>query len=497
MTTTENTVQTDPATTRRFALAAAELAANTRGENVVLLDLRDRSPVTEFFIIATGTSPRQMRTVAEEIQELGKRMGFKAWHTSGLESAKWILVDCVSVVAHIFDNDSRDFYDLELLWGDCPRIDWRKELGLPPQPEGQERTRTRINFGQSAGLEDIDAEEEDARLDGDDLDEEEGDADMDEDAEEDAPIVMEFPDESTGSNSVEFVEVESPSKRRKRGRTAYPTPIADEDLTEEERSISPVGDLGGASQSTDEDDQERDAENEADGDVEAVSKEDLPASRIRSVPMGGVSSNISGGIADSDEEDQSTDLDAADREQDHKDDVTEAQEAAAETTSFAKPVDGEPGVYISLEGATEIPPGGRKLRSRASERGPKPGTAAPGRVNVNRAKAGVVKGKARKGVEGGLADAPATTAPKKPVVKMSRAGAAKKPAPAKRAPAAKAVTRKAPAKKAPAKKVAAKKPAPRKAAAKKAPVKKPPAKKPAAKKAAPKKAAAKKSTRKR
>ncbi len=270
MTTSQETIIADPAATFRFALAAAEMAANTRAEEVILLDLRGRSPVTEFFIVATGTSPRQMRTVAEEIQDLGKRMGFKAWHMSGFESAKWILVDCVSVVAHIFDGDSRDFYDLELLWGDCPRIDWRKELGLPPLPEGSERVKTRINFGESAGLEDIDAEEEEARLEGDE-EVEEGDADIDEDAELDAPMVIEIPDESTGSNSVEFVEVDPPSKRRERGRSVYPTTIGDEDITEEERSVHPVSDPDGRAQkeSTYEEAQERRTEQQAADDVEA------------------------------------------------------------------------------------------------------------------------------------------------------------------------------------------------------------------------------------
>ncbi len=313
--TTSDKNLAESAASYRFALAAAEMAANTRAEDVVLLDLRERSPVTEFFILATGTSPRQMRTVAEEIQELGKRMNFRAWHTTGFESAKWILVDCVSVVAHIFDADSRDFYDLELLWGDCPRIDWRKELGLPPALETAGRVRTRINFGESAGLEDIDAEEEEARLEGND-EKEEGDADIDEDAELDAPIVMEFPDESTGSNSVEFVEVDPPSKRRKRGRAIYPTTIGDEDITEEERSLHAVGDLGGRSQSTDEDDRERTAEAKAADDVEGVSSEDLPRKKIRTRPMGGVSAGMaSTRIVDTDEEDQLGDVETSARGQ--------------------------------------------------------------------------------------------------------------------------------------------------------------------------------------
>jgi ribosome-associated protein len=263
------------------------MTANTRAENVVLLDLRERSPVTEFFILATGTSPRQMRTAAEEIQELGKRMGFKAWHTTGQESAKWILVDCVNVVAHFFDSDSRDFYDLELLWGDCPRIDWRKELGLPPAAEGSDGIRTRINFSDGAGQDDSDAEEEGL------LESEEGedDADLEEEGDEDAPIVMELPDESTGSNSVEFVEVDPPTKRRRRGSSIYPAPLGDEDLTEEERGMSAVVDRSALS--SDEDDEERAAENQAADDVEAVSAEDLPRRKIRTRPMGGVSASMS------------------------------------------------------------------------------------------------------------------------------------------------------------------------------------------------------------
>ena len=115
--TTREQVAAQRTGARPFALAAAELAANTRCENVVLLDLRSRSPVTEFFVIATGSSPRQMRTVVDEIRDLGKKSGFAPWRMDGYDSARWIVLDCVNVVIHVFDTDSRDFYDLELLWG--------------------------------------------------------------------------------------------------------------------------------------------------------------------------------------------------------------------------------------------------------------------------------------------------------------------------------------------------------------------------------------------
>ncbi len=166
----------------------------------------------------------------------------------GYEGARWIVLDCVNVVLHVFDVDSRDFYDLELLWGDCPRINWRKELGLPPDTFAKAPREKRPDAATGApdltgkiDLDDMEAEAEDARLEGRNLDDEEGDADMDEDSENDAAVVVELPDESTGSNSVEFVEIDPPSKRRQRGRALYPTTVEEEeDTTSEERAMSPI-----------------------------------------------------------------------------------------------------------------------------------------------------------------------------------------------------------------------------------------------------------------
>jgi len=116
-----------------FARVAAQLAVHTRCTDVVLLDVSERSQVTHYFLIATGTSSRQMTTVAEQIAELGEKMGFKPWRTSGAENAKWILIDCVDVVVHLFDAPSRTFYDLEMLWGDCPRVELNLPEGIAPQ----------------------------------------------------------------------------------------------------------------------------------------------------------------------------------------------------------------------------------------------------------------------------------------------------------------------------------------------------------------------------
>jgi len=353
-----------------------------------------------------------MRTVVDELRDLGKKMGFAAWQVNGDESARWILLDCVNVVVHLFDAESRDFYDLELLWGDAPRVDWRKELGLPPAPA--ETAERKDRFAQAAGSDEMEAEEEDARLEGRDDDDEEGDADVDEDAEDDAPIVTEFPDESTGSNSVEFVEIDPPGKRRKRGRTVYPTPLEEqEDTTAEERSMGPIKDLGGASESLDEDDRQRAADAEADRDPEATSREDLPAKKIRSRPMGGVSASLSStDIIEPEEGDQLGDLDASDREQDHKDEIPEAHETAAETIRVG-----------NVELSTEEPsskPRKKALKTRADERAPR--RAAPTPVNPKKAKAGVVIKKPAK------KPAAKKAAAKKPPAKKS---AAKKPVKAK------------------------------------------------------------------
>jgi ribosome-associated protein len=90
----------------------------------VILDMAGVSPVTDFYVIATGTSARQMRTVCDEIDELAEKHRFPSLHRSGYEGETWIAVDYVDVVVHIFNQDARMYYDLENLWGDAKRIEW-------------------------------------------------------------------------------------------------------------------------------------------------------------------------------------------------------------------------------------------------------------------------------------------------------------------------------------------------------------------------------------
>ena len=108
--------------TRDFALAAAKLAAERHCTDIVVMDLEGKSPATDFFVIATGTSNRQMRTVADEISDEARKRGLQRFGRAGYEQARWILLDYVDIVFHIFDSEYRDYYDLELLWGDAEKI---------------------------------------------------------------------------------------------------------------------------------------------------------------------------------------------------------------------------------------------------------------------------------------------------------------------------------------------------------------------------------------
>ena len=110
---------------RTFAVDAARLASQTHCTGITVLDVSAISPVTDFFVIATGTSQRQMRTVCDEIEEIGLPRNFRTVSKPGYESSHWILVDFVDVVVHVFDQEARLFYDLDNLWGDGKPVEWK------------------------------------------------------------------------------------------------------------------------------------------------------------------------------------------------------------------------------------------------------------------------------------------------------------------------------------------------------------------------------------
>jgi ribosome-associated protein len=123
---------------RRFAIDTARLAANTRCHNVVVLDVTDISPVTDFYVIATGTSARQMRTVCDDAVEQAESRDYRPMSTAGYEGDSWLLVDFVDVVLHVFNEQSRGYYDLDNLWGDASRVDWQPDGASNPQDTSPE-----------------------------------------------------------------------------------------------------------------------------------------------------------------------------------------------------------------------------------------------------------------------------------------------------------------------------------------------------------------------
>ncbi len=92
----------------------------------MILDLTRLWPVADFFVIATGTSQRQMHSVCKDLEETAAALGSHAHSRSGYEGQTWIVVDFIDVVVHIFSPEARAYYDLDNLWGDAPKIPWEQ-----------------------------------------------------------------------------------------------------------------------------------------------------------------------------------------------------------------------------------------------------------------------------------------------------------------------------------------------------------------------------------
>ena len=108
------------------------MALDRHCTDIVVLDLRHLSPVTDFFLIATGTSDRQMASLAREMADTAAQSNHPAFSIGGLPQSTWVLIDFIDVVVHLFDTDSRSYYDLEMLWGDAPKTRWKRPRSKRP-----------------------------------------------------------------------------------------------------------------------------------------------------------------------------------------------------------------------------------------------------------------------------------------------------------------------------------------------------------------------------
>ena len=104
---------------KRFSNKVAELALSMKAENVVALDLRGLTTTCDFFVICEGMSGVHVKAIADAIIDGMKDNDERPWHVEGADARTWILIDYVNVVVHVFNVETRDYYQLERLWGDA------------------------------------------------------------------------------------------------------------------------------------------------------------------------------------------------------------------------------------------------------------------------------------------------------------------------------------------------------------------------------------------
>jgi ribosome-associated protein len=113
---------------KKLALLCRDLAENRKAENIVVLDVHDVSSVTDYFVIASGTSEPHLRAITEEITEkLRKEHQLRPRAVDGTLHTAWIVLDFFDVIVHVMRSDVRERYNLEGLWGDAPQVKPRKK----------------------------------------------------------------------------------------------------------------------------------------------------------------------------------------------------------------------------------------------------------------------------------------------------------------------------------------------------------------------------------
>lgn len=122
-----------PLSAAEFAVEAARLLLDDKCTDIVVLDVAKLTSVSRYIVIGTGTSDRQMRSVLDDVADLGRSSGHTVARKSVDERATWVLADFVDVVVHLFEPNTRAYYDLEMMWGDAPRVAWERPAGDKPR----------------------------------------------------------------------------------------------------------------------------------------------------------------------------------------------------------------------------------------------------------------------------------------------------------------------------------------------------------------------------
>jgi ribosome-associated protein len=109
------------------ACLCARVARDNKAKDILVLDVREITPLYDYFVIVSGTSRRQIHTLAEEIDSSLNAIGDKRIGIEGYQASKWIIQDYADILVHVFDPETREFYQLEELWADAVKIDWENE----------------------------------------------------------------------------------------------------------------------------------------------------------------------------------------------------------------------------------------------------------------------------------------------------------------------------------------------------------------------------------
>jgi ribosome-associated protein len=110
-----------------LAVRCAHVADDNKARDIVILDMRGITPLYDYVLLCTGASRRQIHTLAEEMDAALRAAGETRASIEGYEASKWVAQDYGDIVLHVFDADTRDYYALEDLWADAPRIDWTRQ----------------------------------------------------------------------------------------------------------------------------------------------------------------------------------------------------------------------------------------------------------------------------------------------------------------------------------------------------------------------------------
>jgi ribosome-associated protein len=130
---------------RTLAKRIADLMISKKAYDVVILDLKNLTSAADYFVICSTDSDTQVRAVADAVRDGTEESNERVWHYEGYQALKWIVLDYVDVVAHIFYKEDRSFYNLERLWGDAKKTKVKDTLAVPKPTAKKDRTTTRIS----------------------------------------------------------------------------------------------------------------------------------------------------------------------------------------------------------------------------------------------------------------------------------------------------------------------------------------------------------------